>query len=228
MSTATETQPVFGEVAARALPALACIGKVVKVEVPTETKGGEDGTGVKYLMYNIHLEGYGAGRKARVNLMIRPEWLHQSFNPSSFAEIEGGSSMEFLYAKAIAQRGQISILQGLVGVSKADDPRWGAFCSALMSANGEPMEIHAVLQDWLIEQENGNFVGYILKQQREKAGFDEDGKQLYTPTQYYEVNGFFEPNEKGRKAQYDRADRTAGGTADRTFKVQFTEDDVPA
>jgi hypothetical protein len=218
--TATETQPIFGAAAAREMPTLACIGRVVGIDAPKETKG-ENEFGIKYHMYNIHLEGYGAGRKAKINFMIRPEWLIPGFNPATFESVEGGKGMEFMYGKHVSRRNDISTLQGLVG---CNDEAFNVFCQALASAEGDPQGIYAVLQDILVEQGYGALVGYVLKQGREKGGFDEDGKQLYLPTAFYEINNFFNPNEKGRASQYKRAEGSTGGK----FKVQFTEDDIPA
>lgn len=221
MSNATQTQPLFGAAAARVLPTLACIGKVVSVGAPTLTKPNPE-TGIQYVMYNIGIQGFGASRNSKVNFMIRPEWLVPGFDPGSFESIDGGKGLEFMYGRHIARRGDVSTLQGLVG---CDDTTFAAFCEKLATANGDPAAIGVALSDFLIEEGNGALVGYILRQQQEKAGVDEEtGKNLYVGTQYYEVNSYFTPNEKGRKRQYDKA-KTGTGSA---FKVQFTEDDVEA
>lgn len=221
MSTATQAQPLFGAAAARVLPTLACIGKVVSVGPPTLTKPNAE-TGIQYVMYNIGIQGYGASRNSKINFMIRPEWLVPGFDPSSFDSIEGGKGLEFMYGRHIARRGDTSTLQGLVG---GDNDTFAAFCEKLAAANGDPAGIGTALSEFLIEEGNGSLFGYVLRQQQEKAGVDEEtGKNTYVGTQYYEVSSFFTPNEKGRKRQYDKASATSNGS----FKVQFTEDDVPA
>lgn len=222
MATATTTQPTFAEASAREMPTLSCIGKVVSVSEPKETQKNDKG--INYIQYDIALEGYGASRNMVVRMRVRPEWFTPGFKPGSFKEIDGGTGLEFFYGKNIAQKGSISTLQGLVGARNAQEEGFALFAAALFATEGDPVKLGEALSNYLIEEGNGSLVGYVLKQQQEKAGVDEEtGKNVYTKTQFYEVGNWFVPDEKGRKSQYTRAEKSEDGS----FRVSFTEDDVP-
>jgi hypothetical protein len=214
----------FDELEARELPTLACIGRVTKIEEPKATKVNEHG--INYLMIPIHIEGYGASRGTKVNFMFRPEWLKEGFRSRDLAKVEGGKGLLAVYGNNISQKGKVSTLKGLVG---SVDEEFDALADTLLTLSpGEEVptgeQVASALQKVLIDEEKGQRIGYVLRQQREKTeDVDPDtGKPIYVLTPYYEVNEFYTPNEKGRKRQYNRAERTPD-----TFKVQFTEDDVP-
>lgn len=211
----------FKEGSAKKLPTLACIGRVQEVGEPKATESG------KYFIIPVKIEGYGASRSTRANFMFRKNWFTNGFDPESLLEYEGGNGYYFVYGKNIAQKGSVSLLKGLVG---DDDDKFDTLATALQSLPGSETEegpsatdIAETLRTYLVDEGNGENLGYILRQQRTKAGEDSEGKAKYTLEPYYEISEFGSGDEKWRDRQYKRAERTTNGG----FKVGFTEEDAP-
>lgn len=210
----------FKDTSARKMPTLACLGRVQEVEEAAASKSGN------YIMVPIKIEGYGASRSTRTQFMYRADWLDPNFNPESLLQFEGGNGLYFVYGKNINQKGQISTLKGVVG---AKEEPFEALSSQLQALPGvgtedgpKPEDVAATLRTFLVDEGNGEF-GYILRQQRTKAGEDAEGKPVYTFEPYYEIAEFGSGDEKWREKQYKRAERTPNGS----FRVCFTEEDAP-
>lgn len=213
----------FSSTEAKKLAKLTCIGRVQSVG---ECKVSNSG---KYLTIPIEIEGYGASRSIRVWFTFQPEWLTNGFKTESFREYgDEGKKMEKVFASNIQQDGAISLLQGLTGGTKEGLEKLAAVIQALPINEevGGPTgsDVADALREYLVDEENGALVGYVLSQQRNFVGVDPDtNKGIYKNTPYYEVNTYFVPDEKGRKRQVAAAARAAKGT----HYVQFSEDDCP-
>ncbi|MEN6587810.1 MAG: hypothetical protein ABFE02_17350 [Sulfuricella sp.] len=192
------------------MPTLANVGYVSDLGEPKATESGT------YVNQPITIEGIGGSRGIRVNLLYRPEWFVEGFNPDELEKIEGGSGMLFVYRKNIAARGSLSVLAGLCG----SDEVFAALQGQILDLPEVTAEaVHDVLQAALIDGNAPNF-GYTLKQKRTKTGVGEDGKNVSALENQYEVDQFWYATEKNQKAMRKRASR------DQNFKVNF-DDSIP-
>jgi len=219
MSTQTSG---FAKAEAKALPKLGCIGRVLAVGEARATKSGA------YEMIPIEIEGYGASRSIKVFFMFRPDWLTPGFDPESLQDFEGGSGLLWNYERNVSQKGSVSLLQGLAGGTEEglDKVAEAIFALPVNETTGGPDSdaVADVLSRILVDEGQGNLVGYVLRQQQEKIGTDpETNKGIYQRTQFYEVANWFTPNEKGR----ERIRRSAARATKGSFFVQFTDEDVP-
>lgn len=211
----------FASASAKKKPTLACIGRVAKVGEPKTTQSGV------YKQIEIAIEGFGASRPIKTRFMFRSDWFKPDFNPETLLDFEGGKGLYFNYGKNIDQKGSVSTLKGLVGCdADAFDYLAGEIqkLPGIETEDGPKAEdVADVLRRVLLDEEKGARFGYILGQQSSRSGEDAEGNAIYTLEPYYEIKEFGDGGEKWRERQYKRAKKTTNGS----FKVQFTEDDVP-
>jgi hypothetical protein len=188
----TQTQPVFGFKTpdVEALPRLACVGGIEKVEGKTTAKGVYD-------MQVITLSPYESAPRnvTRVNFLYRPEWLDSNFDPNTLKEEFEGDKMLAVYRMHIASKTATTTLQGIAGTEEG----FGQLSYALITAEDKSIEgVQAVISNYLNETQPT--VGYYLQQRRRKTDeVDENGKAIYELEGGYEVGSFFLPTEDNMK-----------------------------
>ena len=210
----------FAKTSAQKKPSLACIGRVIDVGEAAATKSGD------YYLVPIEIEGYGAARSTKTNFMFRGDWFGSKFNPESLLKIDGGSSLYFVFGKNIDQNGSTSVLRGIAGKSENFDKLAGELQALPGVEDGEidPVQVSDTLRRVLVDEGLGNLVGYVLSQKKEDTGeVDENGNRIKILTPYYEIKEFAEPTQKWR----DRQKKRAAANTDNSFRVTFTEDDIP-
>lgn len=216
----------FKQAQARPLPRLACIGRVSAVP---EAKVSQSEV---YVVQRIEITGYGPSRNIRPMFLYRPDWLTEGFDPESLKELENGESMLGVYRNHVGEKDEISVLLGLCGCK---DEVYDALGDKLFALGIDPAKIESdddmravmdavtnVLKEFLIDEKNGNEIGYILRQQYEKTGeVDENGRPVRVPTKYYEVAEYFDPNDEKKIASLKKSAEKSDGK----FKITF--DDTP-
>lgn len=203
MSTSTQTSFAgFQEAAVQKIPSLAVIGKV------SEVQDGKLSQSANYVVQPVKLEGSGAGRNATVFLLYRPEWLRAGFDPSSLEQYgDEGRSMTHVYRRNIAVKGGISTLKGLAG----SDEGFGTLASQIIGlADNSIANVQNVLREFLTVTNEQVQIGYVLKQRKDKAGEDDNGKTIYELANGYEVGEFFFVNAENIKKLKQRAARSKG------------------
>ncbi len=235
MSTGTETaqKKLFNEASAARLPKLVCTGYVNKIGEGKASKSGV------YNVNPIDIQGIGASRNQTVYLLTRPEWFevddngYPTFKPDSLSQVEGGSSMQFVYRRNIKGRGTISVLEGVCGSAERFENLQEAFLAAEgISDDTDSAEIiEGLLQTYLVAKdgESPYEIGYTLKQQQTKTGEkDEDGKNIYLLDNRYELESFWEATPEAKKKFRISAEKSAKRAAENgkpvSFKVCFNED----
>jgi hypothetical protein len=208
--TPTQTQG-FAEAATQSIPSLACIGYVDEVG---EGKISASGT---YVVQPIKIRANDAGRNITVQLLYRPEWLDPNFLPAGLLEHDGGSSMLFVYRRNIREKGRVSVLQGLSG----SDEGFARLAANIFTLPEKSIvAVQDTLRDFFVaNQESGVEIAYVLKQKREKAGVDENGKQQYELAQGYEVGEFHYATPENLKRLKQRASRPTAN-----LKITFGEE----
>lgn len=216
MSTATqETFQGFAEASVQKIPTLACVGYV------DEVGEGKLSESQNYVVQPITIRPYGPGRTVVHRILYRPEWLESNFNPDSLSEYgDDGAKMLSVYRRNINVKGGISALKGLAGSEEA----FKALAAKLLSLTDKSIpSVSSAIRDFFTankESENPIQVGYVLRQRKDKAGEDENGKQQYELANGYEVAEFFFDTADARKKLKQRATRSKDGS----FKIAFDED----
>lgn len=188
-------------------PTLFCAGTVSLIEPPEETsvKSREFAPYITHTL-SIHLKPEASGQTARTRLRFNPEWLVPGFKPASqkqaFVEAYGNEAGVKLYdnfikayqtniiGSAPGQQGfGISLLQAICGLAEDNTENINVIAARIQEADEITAEsVYEVLNEALQAGEIGQGLGYILQQQRVNTGkFDENGKQIWVPGQYYEV-----------------------------------------
>ncbi len=240
--TAKETRKGFRQASATRKPTLACIGYVAAVGEGKESKSK------KYNVNPIEINGLAAGPNTTVYLLTRPEWFeldaegNPSFRPDRLEEVEGGSGILFVYQKNIAQKGNVSLLQGVAG----NEDRFGDLAETLLTKsviiNGKEETaagdesaavIEKLLEDFLVagDGESPFEIGYVLRQQSTKTDdVDADGKAIYVLENRYEVSEWFEATEANKKKFRKRAEKSAekAKAAGEPVHFKVTFDEGPA
>jgi hypothetical protein len=184
----------------------------------------------KYCLVKWQIEGYGASENIRGIFLWRPEWIVEGFKPSTLGALDEGDTFEMLYRNNVASREGMSVLQGLCG---GDEEKFDELASRIFALNIDPKGevepildgVQGVLQKFLIDEKNGDNVGYVCGHQMTKTDeVDPDtGKNIYVREKYREVKSWFDPtNKKTNKGPIKRADKSEG-----KFVVSFTENEVP-
>jgi len=195
MSTAVEGLLSFREAAAADMPKLVCVGYVDAVG---DGKVSESG---KYIVQPISLAAYGAGRRARVNFLYRPEWIVPAFDPNTIAEMvdddEEAKKILSVYRRNINGRGSISTLRGLAG----SDVGFERLSHRILSLPDASIEgVQMVLTEFFEERQQSGSpeIGYVLKQQATRTDQidEESGKAIWIKENRYEVDSFFDVNDK--------------------------------
>jgi len=218
MSTQTQetTKRGFAVPSAKKLPRLACTGKVGTI-FPTYVSK----TSGNYLVTPIQIDGIGASQGIRVFWLCRPEWLREDFTPASLENIEGGEKLLGTYRRhIIAPDGEKNraLLESLCGSQELYEDLAVRFFD-LPEVTEESIE--ETLIQFFVKDGNTQELGYILRQQS-KPVENKDGEKSYVYSAYYEVDKFFNNNEKGRKVQRKRADKYPDD-----FKVLFSDETAP-
>lgn len=218
MSTAAQgTFQGFAEAKVNKIPSLACTGYVE--EVPE----GKLSESQRYVVQPVTIRGLGASKTLTHRILYRPEWFRPGFDPSSLEEFgDEGKSMQTVYRKNINVRSGISALKGLAG----SDERFQNLAVAIMTAaaalpvdaNGNPTDldiptVQGILREHLVNPD-GDYteIGYDLRQRKDKAGEDENGKTVYELANGYEVGDFWFVSNDAKKKKVQRASRTADGS----------------
>lgn len=209
MSDTQTEKRLFREASARKLPSLACIGEV------TEVGEGKLSNSGNYIVQPISLSAREAGKDLRTNLLYKPEWFEYGFDPDTFQEIEGGSSMESVYRRNISGRGGLSTLSGLAG-SDEEFERLQGILLDLTEVTAEVVQ--EALSNFFLDPERDMLIGYVAQQQRTKTDRTnpETGKAIYIAENRYEVGSYFRVDEKTIKSLSNRAKKSNGN-----FRLTF-------
>ncbi len=209
---------MFKSAPSKKLTSLACIGYVSEIGAAYvgELKPGKV---VNYVVQPIQISPRESGRKQKIFLAYRPEWLEAGFDPSSLSDQVGGTGMEFVYRNNICnkfdeEKGSneysLSALQGLA----VNDDNFRSMVEALQALpDKSPASVQEVLTTYLLEK--GEF-GYVLKQGSEVVGEDDNGKKIRELTDNYEIASWGRLNDKWRKGVAKSADN---GKLKLTFEI---------
>jgi len=208
----------FREAGATPMPRLACIGKVAEIPEAFVSKSEV------YVVQRVHLDGYGPSRNIKPMLLYRADWFTDGFDPESLNELQDGHKLLSVYRNNIAEHGKISVLKGFCG---CDDDKFnelagrifGLGITAESSLDDVLPDVNAVLTKFLIDEQAGDSVGYILGQQSSKTDMvdPESGKTVWVNEPYYEVKEFFNPHDQKRIATLYKAANKSDGK----FKITF-------
>lgn len=202
MSTTQQTLTGFQEATVQKIPSLAVIGRV------SEVGEGKLSASQNYVVQPVKLEGTGAGRNAAVYWLYRPDWLEAGFDPASLEQYgDEGRSMTHVYRRNIAVKGGISTLKGLAG----SDAAFGTLAGTIIGLSDKSIvNVQNALREFLTVTNEDVQIGYVLKQRKDKAGTDDDGKAIYELANGYEVNEFFFVTAENIKKLKQRAARSKG------------------
>jgi hypothetical protein len=229
----------FNKPQAEEKPARANIGYVKEIGEGRVTNSGD------YMFVKYDIGGYGASENIKGIFMFRPEWLVEGFNPGSLEKLDGGKAFERQYRNHVSSDESLSTLQGLCGgkeelhdeladriFSLGIDPNIPEVvndteeelqarqeaCNVILDA------VRTCLQQFLVDEKNGERVGYTTGHQYKKTDeVDEEGKAIYVRQRWREVKSWFDPDdERAVKSLLKRASKSEG-----KFVISFTEDEVP-
>jgi hypothetical protein len=213
----------FNKANAQEKPRTAALGRVQAIGEAKVTQSKA------YMLVKYELQGYGASPNQNGIFLFRPEWLMEGFNPASLEKFDNGKTFEMIYRKNVASREGMSVLQGLCGgdEQKFDELADRIFALGINDASTEEdvLEgVRGVLQQFLVDEGNGDKVGYTIGHQMSKTDeCDENGKPIYVRERFMEIKSWFDPsNEKAVKGMVKRAAKSEG-----KFVIAFTEDEVP-
>lgn len=209
MSTKT-AQSAFALPGADKLPTLLCSGTLEEIGDPTVSSKQQ------YYIVRLRIKGAGTSRDTRPMLLLRPDWFRPGYNPD-----EAAAGESFVYRNTIAASPTDKRVPTLLGLCGEDEAAYIDLSNRLFSAvagiprNGagefdEDAEIQTVvgvMRDLLADEDHpfGKHLGYQLRQQVKK---NDDGTK--TRTQYYEVGGWFRPDEKSYNYWSGRAAKAPG------------------
>lgn len=204
----------FREAAAADMPKKIVVARVSEVLDANVSKSGN------YIVQPIQLDAFGAGRSIKYYLLYRPEWFRPDFDPNTIADTledeAEAKSLLGVYRRHISGKGSTSALRGLAG----SDEKFDILANAILSLSEITMEaVTTVIRDFLVEENADQLVGYELKQKSTKTGDVnlETGKAVYIKENGYEIDTWWDVNEKNIKAKQKYAENSKG-------RVQFTYD----
>lgn len=229
--TQEKRQRQFAAADADIIPTLVCTGYVFKVGE------GHLAKSENYNVNPIEIQPFGGGRPITQQFLSRPDWFaldgegKPSFRPKSLRTADGGKAMLYVYQKMMNGKGTMSALEGLAGTEE----RLCKLEDALIAAEGLDGEesasvLEGVFQNVLIAKDGEDPVeiGYILKQRRQKTDdVDENGKRIYVRDKGYDLDGFWQVNDKNKKKYRKIAEQSAERQKAKgepvSFKVCFDE-----
>lgn len=206
-----------------AAPALAtkpnqvCIGRVTSVGDARPSKNNPD----TYYVIDIQIEALDAGKNQKVYFTWRPEWLQQ-YSSADFRRMqEDFPKLLFVYQMNVMtkEEGKQSLLQGLCMTTE----RFNELASRLTdlgvsNIEANPTIVSDVLRQFFVEENGDTDIGYVLKQQTSWNGeVDENGRKVYEPTKFIEVDKYFEPTDKNIASWVKAAERKP-----EKYKVTFS------
>jgi hypothetical protein len=237
--TQTQKTKGFRSASASRLPKLACTGYVAAVYDGRESKSGN------YNTVTVEINGFGGSKNTKVYPCTRPEWFavdedgNPIFRPDSLKKVEGGKSIQFVYASNIKGEDGVSTLEGLAGSEERFDLLTERLLTDARTSDPDKSAeaIASILEDVLVagQGEEPFEIGYILKQQAEKSvdkngkpELDpETGKPVYIYKNRYEIDEFFEATEKNKKRFRKQAEKSAEKAKETGeppyFKVTFDD-----
>lgn len=171
------------------MPTLFCVGRIGKVENAKVSKSEN------YITVPMELMGQGAGRNQKFWFTFRPEWFSFDFDPST---LDGKAGYPLLvYSSNIANEKGLSVLEGLAGSNENFCDLCESLAALPFDENDEAGYLKAVTNVFKDFQNNVNpLIGYVLVQQTEKDGVDENGKTKYVRKNGYDVSFFYPTEEK--------------------------------
>lgn len=230
-TTETTTRRGFAGASSESKPTLINLGYVaavgdVKLTEPQEGK-------VQYFMQNIEIAARGAGYGNKSTFYYRPEFLKEGFNPTNLAEQYGpeiGASMLKTYRRNIYElngekTGNLSTLLGLCGGNQeAFEALAVRFFDIPADVENFSAAVKEILEQFLIEEGNGQDFMYTLVQQRVPTDqTDDSGKVIWVNGPYYNLGKFSANTSKNREKAIKQA-ATAGAAK---VKVTFSDADLP-
>lgn len=171
------------------MPTLFCVGTLGKVENAKVSKSEN------YITVPMEFMGKGAGRNQKFWFTFRPEWFNFDFDPSVLDGKEGYPLL--VYSSNIANDKGLSVLQGLAG----SEDNYMNLCESLAAIEFNPDDEEGYLKAVTLVFKNfqadvNPLIGYVLVQQTEKDGVDENGKAKYVRKNGYDVSFFYPTDEK--------------------------------
>lgn len=154
--------------------------------------------GSPYYYENVKIKGQGGSKDASFRLMWAPAFFDPKFD---LATLDIGA--EFVFKKNIgAKEAAGGFLEGLCGSEEVTDQLQAGLDQL---PDYEPETIHAFLSDFF-NQLGPVPVVYMLKQERKQIpGLTADGKKLYEPGKFYEVDSIYHATEDSVKQIAKRA-----------------------
>lgn len=204
-------------------PSLICAGRVSAV--------GDAylGKSENYYVVKIEIEAVDAGVDKALYLLFRPEWMHAMSHTeiARFQEEQPGAYR--MYQQHIAanlENSKPSHLQGLTGYVSTQsnatpfNELGSRLCALGIDAVTEtPTLVSDTIRKFLLEEREGEIIGYVVSQQTEKTGeVDENGKNVYVPSKWTEVSNYWAANDS--KA-LDRQTKKAEKSPDK-YKMAFS------
>lgn len=232
MSTTTlqenKTMKQFTEAAVLYMPNLVCIGYVSTVGDAKVSSSD------KYIVQPLTIDGLESARNTKVQLLYKPEWLTENFNPESLNDFEDGKSMHFVYSQHIRQRGGLSTLRGIAGSQEGFDTLSNAILN--IPVTKDPEVFMRAVQEVITEFVNNNTesdgtpkkIGYVLSQKSSKV-LDSNGNPVkndagkfeYVREKQYQVSRYFDVTEEQLKREINAAQKSPN-----TIKLTF-ENGIP-
>ncbi len=197
----------------RELPRLNCIGRVTSVG---EGKVSANGT---YVVQPLTIEGTEAApSKSFVNLLYRPEWLVEGFDPRS---LEGDGTSGIVYKMHIGgardkNSGKITQVSTIAGIAGSED-NFNQLAGKIFSATkGQDFSTAEKLADFItvvsgviseFVNETAPEVGFYSSQKKKETGeVDASGRKVKVADPgKREVSGYFFVNAESDKRNADSA-----------------------
>lgn len=218
-------------------PDLYSLGTLKSIDEPAFTEAGT------YIKANVVIAGHGAGRDQRYLLLFRPEWFFSEFDAATFDSQEDGKSLRFIYRRNINASDQVSFLRAICGAGEEgkklfDDVLAPAVFSIDRTALENPpdseeeaervyLEFARAVVDTIrtvvIEGAGSPVFGFQLRQKKTKTDIiGADGKPVYQLDNNYDLNEFFEADEKGLERiskRVEKANAKEEGSAKILFEI---------
>lgn len=214
---ATQTGFARAEIAEK--PQIVCLGRIE--EVP-DAKVTQDGKG-DYYNIRIKLAGEGGSPGVTHNFLYRADWFTPGFDPKKLRDLVNAAGEEIgpkiydQYRRNVnGPQSSISTLQGMCGSEEGfqefDTKRVLAFAEVQKAGRSEftAQEIRDLLKDFLLNDHEGQTLGYKLKQRSDKVSVNENGKGVYELQDGYELGAYFYPTDEAIKRFVSAVEKSKG------------------
>lgn len=189
VATTAKEKRGFRKPQAPVMPTLNCVGNMGKIENAKVSKSE------RYITVPMEILGKGAGKNHKIWFTFHPEWLDYDFDVNSLEGKEGYPNL--VYSGNIASEKGLSVLEGISGSPENFAEISERLAAIQFNPDDEVGYCRSVTETFkAFFKEFNPLIGYTLAQKSEKCGKDEEGKNKYQRTGFYEIFFWYPSEEK--------------------------------